>query len=102
MITKLIHLSVSVRWLLGMKKSNAKRFMRSMKFNGQPIESVEHFRNILMDEIALGHEMLPSSSACDNHDWKTGCKGHDVDEAGNVTPRVQEKEPTPISVGSAA
>ncbi len=99
-MTTIIHLSVSVRWLLGMKKSKAKRFMKSMLFNGKPLESVDQFRHVLMDEIARGREMLPTSSACDNHDWMTGCKGHLVDDAGNVSPRTQTQ--TPISVGSAA
>ncbi|HZC22395.1 MAG TPA: hypothetical protein VE866_03585 [Candidatus Binatia bacterium] len=101
MTTTLIHLSVSVRWLLGMKKSQAKRVMKTLRTDGQPIQSLEQYRGILMDELAKGREFLPTSSDCDNHDWKTGCKGHDVDEAGNVTPRIQAQV-TPISVGSAA
>jgi hypothetical protein len=30
--------------------------------------------DLLLDELAKGHEMLPFSDACRNWDWKEGCQ----------------------------
>jgi hypothetical protein len=61
-------------------------FKRALKYmtkdDGTRFGSVNELKEALMDELAQGHEVLPTGP-CDNHDWKTGCQGHgQAEEAG--------------------
>ena len=70
-----IHLVVSVRGMLNWTTAETKRNLKSItKSDGTRYTSVNEFRNELMDELARGHEVLPTG-ACDRHDFKKGCLG---------------------------
>lgn len=74
---KTIHLCVSVRGMLHWSNADAKRNMKSItKSDGTRYLSVAEFRNALMDELAQGHEVLPTGE-CEGFDYKTGCPGHE-------------------------
>lgn len=71
------HLCSSVRGMLNWPNSEAKRSLKWItKSDGTRFGSVQELRNMLMDELAAGHEVIKTGE-CDNHDWKTGCQGHD-------------------------
>ena len=73
-----IHLVVSVRGMLKWTTAETKRNLKSItKGDGTRYSSVDEFRNELMDELAKGHEVLPTG-ACDRHDFKKGCLGHET------------------------
>jgi hypothetical protein len=68
---------VSVRGLLHRSNAELRSDMKWItKDGGIPYASVAEFRNSLMDELAKGHEVLPTGE-CDNFDWKKGCQGHE-------------------------
>jgi len=59
----------------------AKRNLRWItKSDGSRYSSVAEFRNALMDEIAQGHDVLPTTSECVGFDYKTGCPGHEQEQ----------------------
>lgn len=71
------HLCSSVRGMLNWPNAETKRSLKWItKNDGTRFASVAEFRNMLMDELAKGHEILKTGE-CDNHDWKTGCQGHE-------------------------
>ena len=79
-MTTSYHLTASVRGMLNWPSSELRRALKYMtKDDGSRFGSVYELRDALMDELAKGREMLPIG-ACDNHDWKTGCRGHKSNE----------------------
>jgi hypothetical protein len=71
------HMCISVRGMLAWGERETKRQLRSItKDDGTRFSGVREFRDMLMDELAAGHEVLPMGKACDNFDWKKGCQGH--------------------------
>lgn len=46
--------------------------------DGRPIPTGV-LRKRLEEELSQGHEIIPSVG-CDNFDWNTGCRGHEVKE----------------------
>ena len=72
-----IHCCVSVRWMLGWTRSEAKRKMRGVnRPDGTAFASVDEFRNALMDMLANGTDVLPLGEKCEGWSPKTGCPGH--------------------------
>jgi hypothetical protein len=72
-----IHLVVSVRGMLNWTATEAKRSLKWVtKGDGTKYRNLDEFRDALMDELAQGHEVLPTGP-CDRHDWKKGCLGHE-------------------------
>ena len=72
-----IHLVVSVRGMLNWSTKESKRNLKWITDkDGKHYPSVNALRNALMDELAQGHEVLPTGE-CDRHDWKKGCLGHE-------------------------
>lgn len=70
------HLVVSVRGMLHRNDSELRRDLKYItKDDGSHFSSVREFRQMLMDELSQGHEVLKTGD-CDNHDWKDGCRGH--------------------------
>jgi hypothetical protein len=68
---------VSVRGMLNWSTAETKRNMKSItKSDGTRYSSIYEFRNALMDELALGHEVLPAGEQCEGFSFKTGCPGH--------------------------
>lgn len=76
-----IHLCVSVRGMLNWDKRYAKRMIKCggvTKNDGSRYASVDELRYELMNELAAGHEVLPTGP-CEGFDYKTGCPGHKRD-----------------------
>ena len=77
-MSKTIHMCVSVRGMLNWPKREFNRAMKyTTKSDGTKFASVEEFKNSLYDELAKGHEVLPTGE-CEGFDYKTGCPGHEV------------------------
>jgi hypothetical protein len=75
-MSQIIHLCVSVRGMLNWDKRYAKRMLSCVtKNDGSRYRGVEELRQGLMDELAMGHEVLPTGE-CDGFSYKTGCPGH--------------------------
>jgi hypothetical protein len=81
------HLCVSVRGMLHWPPGEVRRQVLGKhpsvtKTDGSRFSSEAEFRNMLMDELAKGHEKLPMTNPpCEGFDYKTGCPGHeDTDE----------------------
>ena len=72
-----VHLVVSVRGMLNWSPKESKRNLKWItKEDGTHYATVAEMRNALMDELAQGHEVLPTGE-CNRHDWKKGCLGHE-------------------------
>lgn len=56
--------------------------------DGTPIVGAFDIRQAFLDELALGHEVVPFGKPCEGFDYKHGCPGHPVLEA---TPRPGEE-----------
>ena len=78
-MSKIIHVSLSVRGALNWSKAEMKRMAPSIKVDGKQLRTADEVRDFLLDELSEGHEVLPFGN-CDNFDWKTGCKGHEDTE----------------------
>lgn len=73
------HMHLSVKGMLRKGRAELKRFAKSCKgTDGKPM-TVDQVQDFLLDELAQGHEAYPMGE-CDNFDWKTGCKGHPVED----------------------
>lgn len=72
----ILHVSLSVRGVLSQSLAELRRLAPCITVYGKRLKTAEEVRDFLLDELSQGHEMLPLSEECDNHDWKTGCKGH--------------------------
>jgi hypothetical protein len=65
--------------MLNWSPSYAKRMLsRFTKQDGSAYTRVDELRSSLMDELAMGHEVLPLGGACEGFDYKQGCPGHEV------------------------
>ena len=75
MSTKKYHIGLDIR---GCLLNWSDRQMRGVitHDDGRAMTSVEA-RMALMDELAKGRKVIPCSP-CDNWDYQTGCKGHEV------------------------
>ncbi len=76
-MSRITHLCLSVRGALAWSKSQMKRMASSIAVDGKQLKTAEEVRNFLLDQLAQGHEMIPFGE-CDNFDWKTGCRGHEI------------------------
>jgi hypothetical protein len=72
-----IHICLSVRGALWNRSFDGFRHN-----DGLPMTRREAFDG-LCDELSKGHEKLPMGD-CDNFDWKTGCRGHNVIRAAEA------------------
>jgi hypothetical protein len=81
MTTRSFHLCLGVRGALRWTNKELKGLLEN---DGKPLNAAE-VRTELLRELAMGHEVIPIGR-CHNFDWKTGCRGHIVDEElGEVT-----------------
>lgn len=46
--------------------------------DGTKFASVEELKGAFLDELAMGHEVIPVGKPCEGFDYKTGCPGHRV------------------------
>lgn len=76
-MSRTIHLCVSVRGMLNWSKAEMRRMASSITVDGVPLRTADQVRDFLLDQLSIGHEVLPMAE-CDNFDYKTGCKGHEV------------------------
>jgi hypothetical protein len=75
-VSKIMHMCLSVRGALNWPLREQKQALKWCKREGgAPFRDVQELRSALMDELAQGHEVIPMT-ACDNFDFKTGCRGH--------------------------
>lgn len=79
MVRTRYHMHMSIRGYLRATKSELNRMARSMTTSDGKRMTGDSVREWLMDELAQGHEAYPMGE-CDNFDWKTGCKGHPVED----------------------
>lgn len=70
-MAKIIHSGLDVRGALKWPKGKLKGMF---KHESGRFTTADESRNILLDELAEGHEILPLGP-CENWDWKTGCQG---------------------------
>jgi len=78
-MSRITHMCLSVRGALNWSKAEMKRMASSIEVDDKPLQTANEVRNFLLDELSKGHEVLPFGD-CDNFDWKTGCRGHDVED----------------------
>jgi hypothetical protein len=77
-MSQILHVGVSVRWMLNWTRTETRRHLKSMKKpDGSAWASVEEFRDAMMDELSHGIEYLPLGEACEGWNPKTGCPGHE-------------------------
>jgi hypothetical protein len=70
------HLSQSIRGLLHYSDRELRAALKWIaKDDGQRFKTPAELREALMDEIAKGHELLPTGP-CEGFDPRTGCPGH--------------------------
>lgn len=77
MSTKKFHIGLSVRGALKWPKAGLKGLLRHE--DGRDMTPDEAY-DVLLDELAQGHEVIPYGDDCDNWDWKKGCQGHEAKE----------------------
>ena len=75
MARKCIHCCLDIRG--GMM--NAKMLKGVITVDGHTLNAVKEIRNFLQGQLDMGREVLPMGD-CDNFDYQTGCRGHEVDE----------------------
>lgn len=78
-MSRINHLCLSVRGALNWSKAEMRRWAPSITVDGKQLRTADEVRNFLLDELSKGHEVLPLGE-CDNFDWKTGCRGHDIQD----------------------
>lgn len=72
---KVMHLCVSCEGALRRPKD----FAGAVTVNGNVLESVPEITEFFQGQLLLGHRVIPFGD-CDNFDWETGCKGHEVED----------------------
>ena len=68
-----VHVCLDIRGAL--MNWSARDFATCFRHDDGRKMTAREAKNILMDELALGHEVIPCGP-CDNFDYKTGCRGH--------------------------
>jgi hypothetical protein len=51
---------------------------RIIKDDGTALRNAVEIRNFFMDELSLGHEVIPFDGPCDGFDYVHGCPGHEI------------------------
>lgn len=59
--------------------ANAEALLGCITVDGKTLNTVPEVKNFLREQLDMGRECLPFGD-CDNFDYKTGCKGHFVEE----------------------
>ena len=47
--------------------------------DGKTLDTEQEVKRFLQEQLAMGRRLLPCGN-CDNFDYETGCKGHDMEE----------------------
>jgi hypothetical protein len=70
----IVHCCLDVRGALKMTKRQLSGMFRDG--DGRRL-SADETRAVLLDHIAVGHEVIPCGPICPGFDYKTGCPGHE-------------------------
>lgn len=88
------HLCLSVRGALHNWRDRDMK--RCFSHDDGRVMTVREAKNFLMDEIAKGHDVIPTCE-CDNFDYKKGCLGHsdeaDTPNSSNASDGSQDASP---------
>ena len=75
METKIIHISLSVRGAL--RNMTRRQLAGLFKHDDGRRMTADEARDVLMDELAKGHEVIPFGKPCEGFDYSGGgCPGH--------------------------
>ena len=58
---------------------NAKDFKGRITVDGKTLVTVQEIKAFFQEQLDMGRRVLPFGD-CDNFDYLTGCKGHEVEE----------------------
>lgn len=58
---------------------NARMLKGVITVDGHTLNTVKEIRSFLQEQLDMGRRVLPMGD-CDNFDYQTGCRGHDVEE----------------------
>lgn len=92
------HCHVDVRGILSSGRGGLRRATAWLRNSDGSRLTVDELQAALLDELAQGHEALPSGD-CDNFDFKTGCRGHRDPEPAS-TPAPAQLETSDALAGS--
>lgn len=70
-----MHICMSVRGALNKTKAQMKQLAPCIVVDGVPLKTAEQVRDFFLDQLSMGHEVIPCGE-CDNFDYKKGCLGH--------------------------
>ena len=76
MARRVIHMSLDISGAL----KRAKDFKGCITVDGKTLMREDEIKDFLRYQLSLGRRVLPCGD-CDNFDYQTGCKGHDVDQS---------------------
>lgn len=72
---RIIHLSLDIDGGI----QNARLLKGCITVDGRVLNTVKEIRAFLYEQKAMGRKVLPMGD-CDNFDYQTGCKGHQVED----------------------
>lgn len=75
MARRMIHCCLDIRG--GIK--NARMLKGCITVDGHTLTTVKEIRSFLNEQLDMGRRVLPMGD-CDNFDYQTGCRGHDVED----------------------
>lgn len=78
-----IHMCISVRGVLRWPKRQLRGLF--VDENGRKT-SADESRELLLDHLSQGHEVLPMGVECEGFDYKRGCPGHDATPTASKVP----------------
>ena len=59
----------------------AKMLKGCITVDGKTLETEREIKDFLKSQLAMGRKVLPVND-CDNFDYQTGCRGHEVENDG--------------------
>lgn len=72
---RMIHMALNIRGGI----DNAKSLCGCINVDGKTLNTEQEVKRFLWEQLAMGRRLLPCGD-CDNFDFETGCKGHDMEE----------------------
>lgn len=72
---RVIHCCLDIRG----GRMNAKMLKGCITVDGHTLNTVKEIKNFLQGQLDMGRRVLPMGD-CDNFDYQTGCRGHDVED----------------------
>lgn len=78
-----VHMCISVRGVLSRTDRDlVKEWGKgALSHKGKKLYTAMEIREAFFDELSEGHEVIPLGK-CDNFDYKTGCRGHEIPDDG--------------------